>query len=103
MYNKVNVENFEGVDEPMDPNGYLGKTQFYRPPVKNTPISPEELINIIAENDKLKDIMKTVNEIDKDHNGYVTATELDDILKLYYPETLSNRELVPIIKKFSSI
>lgn len=47
--------------------------------------------------------MKTVNEIDKDHNGYVTATELDDILKLYYPETLSNRELVPIIKKFSSI
>jgi len=26
MYNKVNVENFEGVDEPMDPNGYLGKT-----------------------------------------------------------------------------
>ena len=47
--------------------------------------------------------MRTINEIDKDHNGYVTATELDDILKLYYPDTLNDRELVPLIKKFSSI
>lgn len=31
MYNKVNMEDFEGTDEPMDPNGYLGKTKFYRP------------------------------------------------------------------------
>jgi hypothetical protein len=30
MYSKVDVGNFEGVDEPMDPNGYLGKTKFYR-------------------------------------------------------------------------
>ena len=26
MYNKVDVANFEGIDEPMDVNGYLGKT-----------------------------------------------------------------------------
>lgn len=25
--------------------------------------------------------MKTINSIDRDHNGYVTQTELDDILK----------------------
>ena len=60
-------------------------------------------MNILAENDKLQDIMRTINEIDKDHNGYVTATELDDILKLYYPDALNDRELVPHIKKFSSI
>lgn len=30
MYSKVDVANFEGTDEPMDPNGYLGKTKFYR-------------------------------------------------------------------------
>lgn len=30
MYNKVDVTNFEGIDEPMDVNGYLGKTKFYR-------------------------------------------------------------------------
>ncbi len=30
MYSKVDVGDFEGVDEPTDPNGYLGKTKFYR-------------------------------------------------------------------------
>jgi hypothetical protein len=47
--------------------------------------------------------MKTIGSIDKDRNGYVTATELDDILKLYYPEALEPRTILPLIKKFSSI
>jgi hypothetical protein len=47
--------------------------------------------------------MKTIGSIDKDRNGYVTATELDDILKLYYPEALEPRTSLPLIKKFSSI
>lgn len=34
MYLKVDVANFEGVDEPMDVNGYLGMTHFYRTHVK---------------------------------------------------------------------
>ena len=46
--------------------------------------------------------MHTISQIDKDHNGYVTASELDDILKLYYPE-LQNKILLPHVKKFSSI
>jgi hypothetical protein len=46
--------------------------------------------------------MRTIGEIDKDRNGYVTVVELDDILKLYY-EQLVSRELTPIIKKFSSL
>jgi Ca2+-binding EF-hand superfamily protein len=28
--------------------------------------------------------MRRIKEIDKDHNGYVTSTELDDIIKLSY-------------------
>lgn len=40
MYNKVNVSNFEGLDEPMDINGYLGKTKYYRTHVKQSSISP---------------------------------------------------------------
>lgn len=47
--------------------------------------------------------MRTINEIDKEHNGYVTVTELDDILKLNYGDILECRDLIPIIKKFSSI
>ena len=47
--------------------------------------------------------MLTIREIDKDHNGYVTRTELDDILKLYYKNELSDFNLYPIINKFCSI
>ena len=47
--------------------------------------------------------MLTIREIDKDHNGYVTRTELDDILKLYYKDQFADKNLIPIINKFSSI
>ena len=47
--------------------------------------------------------MKTIGTIDKDKNGYVTASEMDDILKLYYPDQLEPRTILPLIKKFSSI
>lgn len=51
----------------------------------------------------LDQVMSTINEIDKDHNGYVTKTEIEDILKLKCPEHFETRDLIPIIKKFSSI
>lgn len=39
------------------------------------------------------DIMKRIKEIDKDHNGYVTSTELDDIIKLSYKSELKGKSL----------
>lgn len=30
--------------------------------------------------------MKCIKEIDKESNGYVTNQELDDIMKMVYPE-----------------
>ena len=66
-------------------------------------ISEEEFIKIIRKNNKMEDIMRTIKEIDKDHNGYVTRTELDDIMKMYYPPELDEKDIVPIIKKFGSI
>ncbi len=47
--------------------------------------------------------MMTIKEIDKDHNGFVTSTELDDIIKLYYRKELMDRNLVPFINKFASL
>ena len=47
--------------------------------------------------------MTTIKEIDKDRNGYVTNSELDDIMKMNYPNQLQSRDLIPIIKKFSSV
>lgn len=42
-----------------------------------------------------------IRQIDKDRNGYVTTSELDDILKEVYPE-LKTRDLMPLIKQYTS-
>jgi len=39
------------------------------------------------------EMMRRINEIDKEHNGYVTSTELDDIIKLSYPKMLADCNL----------
>ena len=53
-------------------------------------------------NSKMRDIMLNIKEIDKDHNGYVTRTELDDILKINVPD-LNDKVLTPIINQWCSI
>ena len=37
--------------------------------------------------------LKLIRSIDKDNNGYVTVTELDDILKICFPEDFSDKDL----------
>ena len=61
------------------------------------------MIRVIASDNKMEEVMRVVGQIDKDHNGYVTATELDDILKLNYPDEFRDKLLAPVIKKFSSV
>lgn len=51
---------------------------------------------------KLHKVVMTIRQIDKDHNGYVTRNELDDILKMYY-EGFLNKNLDKLINQFSSI
>ena len=46
--------------------------------------------------------MAMIQEIDKDQNGYVTSTELDDILKIIYPKDLGDKNLKHILKPFCS-
>lgn len=46
--------------------------------------------------------MRIIRNIDKDNNGYVTLTELDDILKLEYPE-LAGKDIHNTVKIFRSI
>ena len=47
--------------------------------------------------------MNTIKQIDKDHNGYVTRNELDDIIKNNYPKELEDKNIMQIINKFGSI
>jgi Ca2+-binding EF-hand superfamily protein len=44
----------------------------------------------------------TIRQIDKDHNGYVTVNEMDDILKILYPKELDKADLKAIFKPFCS-
>lgn len=67
------------------------------------PISPDKAMDILATNNKLLDLMRTIKEIDSEHNGFITSTELDDILKLHYPMEFGDKDLFPVIKKFCSI
>ena len=57
---------------------------------------------IIEKKNKLKELFNIIKEIDRDHNGFVTQTELDDILKLLYPKELKNVNLKPIYLPFAS-
>lgn len=50
----------------------------------------------------MRDIMLKVRQIDPRHNGFVTLQELDDIIKMSYPEQLNTRDICPIISKFES-
>ena len=67
------------------------------------PLSENELIQIIYRNNKIKDIVRTIYEIDKQRNGFITTTELDDILKMNYKQELENKDLRLIMRKYCSI
>lgn len=104
MYSQVKEENLDDdKDQPNDVNGYYGYTQYYRTQYQLTPISEENFIKIIAEDNKMDQVMLTIKQIDKDHNGYVTRNELDDILKLFYKSQLESKDLTVIVKRFGSI
>ncbi len=60
-------------------------------------------MKIIHRNNKIKEIVKTIYEIDKQRNGFITTTELDDILKLNYKEELAGKDLRLMMRKYASI
>jgi Ca2+-binding EF-hand superfamily protein len=57
-------------------------------------MSPETVKTAIISNEKaFFKALKLIRSIDKDNNGYVTVTELDDILKICFPEEFSDKDL----------
>lgn len=76
---------------------------MFRPRKKLTKLSEGEVFKILAQDEsKFVQVMRTIRNIDRDNNGYVTITELDDILKIQYSE-LQNKDIQTAIKKFRSI
>jgi len=103
MYQKVRINEEDEDDIAIDASGYTGN--FHRP--KNEanlkPFSRQELADLIVKDNQMVQIMRHIKDIDKEHNGYVTVTELDDILKLAYKKELADKNLKEIFKPFASI
>ena len=84
-----------------DFSGYTGT--MVRKRTDLLPMTEDQLYAAIARSQKVGKIMRSIKDIDQDNNGYVTTTELDDILKYHMPQELSNRSLKPLFKPFASI
>lgn len=48
-------------------------------------------------------IWKSIKTIDKDNNGYVTAEELEEIFREWFPVELDGKSLIRYFRKFCSI
>ena len=86
LYNDVDCKKIDHDASLKDAMGYLGKTDAYREKFVLSPISEDEFLQVLHSNNRLREIMLKVREIDPTHNGYVTYQELDDIIKMEYPQ-----------------
>ena len=100
MYRKLDVYEGDTKEEPTDLAGYTG--DFIRKKIVLEPITDAEFISHFVKENRMKDIQQMIRSIDRDRNGYVTQTELDDILKEVYPD-LINKDLIRLIKPFCSV
>lgn len=102
-----NVKIEEANEElKMDLAGYVGDFNRHRfdPSIKKrVGLTEEELVSIILEEDRLKEVTLAIRDIDPDRNGFVTQQELDDIFRENYREKMEGKHLFDLIKDFRSI
>ena len=55
---------------------------------------------VFLANNKMAELTRFCREINPDKNGVVTVVELDDILRILYPEQLEDRDLSAIYEPF---
>jgi Ca2+-binding EF-hand superfamily protein len=80
------VQNGDENDIAKDPAGYFGN--FHRVKHQLEPISEQDFLNVFIEDNKMQKIMNLIRFIDKDKNGFITTSEMTDILKETYPARL---------------
>lgn len=106
LYDKVDLsDDDEGVMG--DFSGYTGIAVRDFKDLK--PITYEEFVGFIQQDctksegkTTFENWKRSIRDIDQDNNGYVTTTELEDILKIHYPN-FQNRNLKKMFKPFASI
>lgn len=103
MYKRIKISDTDDDDIAIDASGYTGNFHRIKDDKNLKPYSKEELAKLVCRDNKMVDIMRAIKDIDKEHNGYVTSTELDDILKICYKKDLLDKNLKNIFRPFASI
>jgi Ca2+-binding EF-hand superfamily protein len=66
-------------------------------------MSEREFVKLLVTEDKMQGIMTMIRYIDKEKNGCVTTSEMDDILREVYPTQLKGKCFKHILKVFTAI
>lgn len=66
-------------------------------------MTEKELVQIMLQKDRLKEIALAIRHIDPDKNGFVTQQELDDIFRENYREEMEGKHIFDLIKDFRSM
>jgi len=95
-----NLKVKPNIDVVNDASGYTGQMNRRKPAKDLVPLQESELVAIFLINSKIAELTRLCREINPDKNGVVTVVELDDILRLLYPEELEGRDLTEIYEPF---
>ena len=78
---------------------------MYRKKVKRDLVSmtDAELVAVFLKENKMMELNRLCREINPDKNGVVTIVELDDILRILYPDDLDGKDLSSIYEPFCSV
>ena len=85
-YQKIDADKEDPADEPIDAAGFTGQMsrQKYGKELKS--FNEAQLILLFCKDSKITEMVRMIRTIDKMRNGFITKTELIDILKECYPE-----------------
>lgn len=63
----------------------------------------DEFLQLLHNNNKMKEISLSFRQIDPDRTGYLTSPELDDLFRYYYPDEFKDKHMFEIVKPFEII
>lgn len=66
-------------------------------------MNDREFLQVFANDNRIMKVMTMIRYIDKEKNGCVTTSEMDDILKEVYPDQFRGRDYKQVLKAFTAI
>ena len=70
---------------------------------KRIALTEQELVTMITENNRMKEINLAIRSIDPERNGFLTQQEMDDIFRENYRKEMEDKHIFELIKDFRSI